>query len=52
MVVTRMEMSHEIFNGKLMLSCPSGIRKFVIREKETPEERNEVKESEKYKCNI
>ena len=41
MVVTRMEMSHEIFTGKLMQSCPSDIRTFVM---EAEKEKHQKKE--------
>ena len=41
MVVTRMKMSHEIFTGELMQSCPSDITTFVM---EAEKEKNQKKE--------
>ena len=43
MVVTRMKMSHEIFTGKLMQSCPSDIRTFVMEAEKEKHQKKEMK---------
>ena len=47
--MTRMKMSHEIFNGKLMQSCPSEIRTFVMEAEKEKHQKNDMKAKKNFK---